>query len=176
MSNVFLVSDTHFGHHNMLKFTNPDGTRVRPFWENADDMNADMIQRWNSVVGANDKVYHLGDVVINRKYLHIMSQLNGKKVLIKGNHDIFKITDYLEHFYDIRSYHTLANKLILSHIPIHPMEISRFKFNVHGHLHEKIVMDENGSQHPKYFSVCVEKINYTPIPLETVLDKLKDVS
>ncbi|NBU74861.1 MAG: hypothetical protein EBS30_06540, partial [Planctomycetes bacterium] len=55
------------------------------------------IKNWNDRVGPNDKVYHLGDVVINRKALGIMRRLNGDKVLIRGNHDIFRDDEYREH-------------------------------------------------------------------------------
>ncbi len=82
MPAVFLVSDTHFGHTGVCRFTRNDGvTKLRP-WDNADEMDEEMVKRWNETVRPNDKVYHLGDVVINRKALKIMSRLNGDKVLI----------------------------------------------------------------------------------------------
>jgi len=82
-------------------------------------MDEDMIEKWNNVVGPKDKVYHLGDVVINRKAIPTLARLNGDKVLIKGNHDIFKLSDYTPYFRDIRGYHVM-NNYILSHVPVHP--------------------------------------------------------
>lgn len=174
MGNTFIVSDTHFGHANICKFVKEDGSKVRP-WIDVTEMDEALIANWNSVIRPQDKVYHLGDVVINRKYLSVMYRLNGDKVLIKGNHDIFKLTDYTEHFRDIRAYHVFGGeKLILSHIPIHEDSIERFKCNVHGHLHSNIVKNKFGKQHPNYFCACVEQINYTPIALEDVKMQLRE--
>ena len=64
-------------------------------------MDEEMVKRWNEVVRPNDKVYHLGDVVIARKNLHILGRLNGKQRLIRGNHDIFSTSDFFAHFDEI---------------------------------------------------------------------------
>src|SRR5690606_4937366 len=120
MPSVYLVSDTHFGHAGVCRFTKADGSKLRP-WDDPKLMDEDMVQLWNQTVKPEDKVYHLGDVVINRRALQIMHRLNGDKVLIKGNHDIFKLVDYTKYFRDIRAYHIMDN-LILSHIPIHPQQ------------------------------------------------------
>ena len=69
---------------------NFDGTKMRP-WDTAEEGDAAMVERWNSVVGDNDKVIHLGDVAIPRRGLKVLEQLKGRKVLIRGNHDIFKL-------------------------------------------------------------------------------------
>jgi calcineurin-like phosphoesterase family protein len=165
MSNIFLISDTHFGHVGVTQFLRDDGTKLRP-WGNIEEMDEALVSNWNSVVNPKDKVYHLGDVVINRKHLKTLLRLNGEKVLVKGNHDIFRINEYLEHFKDVRGYHILDN-LIMSHIPIHPDSRGRFKGNIHGHLHANNVGD------PWYYNVSVEQINYTPIPFETVREYYK---
>jgi len=90
MPSVFLVSDTHFGHMGVCKFTRNDGvTKLRPY-STPEEMDEDMIAKWNAKVKPTDKVYHLGDVVINRKALPTLHRLNGDKVLIRGNHDIFR--------------------------------------------------------------------------------------
>jgi len=170
MPNVFLISDTHFGHHNMYNFTLHDGTRVRHEFENVTEGDLAMIQNWNKVVGKKDKVYHLGDVFINRKAKFILNELNGDKVLIKGNHDIFKLNDYTEFFRDIRAYHVL-DKMIISHVPIHRESLGKFVGNVHGHLHRGVVLDSEKNPDPMYQSVCVEHINYTPIELSEVRKK-----
>ena len=170
MANVFLVSDTHFGHAGVCRFLRNDGTKLRP-WDDPDEMDEAMIERWNNVVRMNDKVYHLGDVVINRKALPTLNRLNGNKVLIRGNHDIFKMEDYSAYFRDIRGCHIL-NGMIMSHIPIHEDSIARFGVNIHGHLHSNRIM-KNGVIDPRYHSVCVEQIDFTPISLEDVKLKIK---
>lgn len=179
MSNTFLVSDTHFGHVGCTKFLNDDCSKMRP-WDNVEEMDEALVANWNKVVGPKDKVYHLGDVVINRKALKTLERLNGDKVLIKGNHDIFHHHDYLRYFRDIRAYH-LLDKILLAHIPVHPASLERWRGQIHGHLHTYAVMKWGGIamqeycyEDPKYFSVCVERINYTPIPFEKVNDIFKE--
>jgi calcineurin-like phosphoesterase family protein len=183
MPSVFLVSDTHFGHTGVCRFTRNDGvTKLRP-WDNADEMDEEMVQRWNERVKPTDKVYHLGDVVINRKALKIMHRLNGDKVLIRGNHDIFRDNEYREHFRELRAYHVM-NGMILSHIPVHEASLGRFGVNIHGHLHanrvkkargvdaktgEVLYSDENDV---RYHCVCVEQTDYTPILFEDVLKRI----
>jgi calcineurin-like phosphoesterase family protein len=172
MSETFIISDTHFGHTGVCHFLRNDGTKLRP-WDNPDDMDEVMIQRWNETVKPNDKVYHLGDVVINRKSLSTLYRLNGDKVLIKGNHDIFKLQDYTNHFRDIRAYHVVHN-IIFSHIPVHAGSKGRFKANIHGHLHSNRVMFEgNKTIDPWYFCACVEHTDYKPIALDDILKQLQ---
>jgi len=185
MPAVFLVSDTHFGHAGVCRFTRADGcTPLRP-WDSAEEMDEAMVKAWNERVRPNDKVYHLGDVVINRKSLSIMSRLNGDKVLIRGNHDIFKDTDYREHFRELRAYHVM-NGLILSHIPVHEASLGRFGGNIHGHLHANRVMKARGVDartgevlysneiDPRYWCACVEQTDFAPILFEDVLKRITE--
>lgn len=178
MPSVFLTSDTHFGHLGVCKFTKSDGvTKLRP-WDTPEEMDEEMVKRWNEVVKPNDKVYHLGDVVINRRALKTLHRLNGDKVLIKGNHDIFKLTDYTEHFRDIRGYHVM-NGMILSHIPMHEESLGRFGVNIHGHLHANRVMrvkhkDATPEIDVRYHCVCVEQTDFRPILFEDVIKRIKE--
>jgi len=178
MPAVFLVSDTHFGHAGVCRFMRNDGvTKLRP-WDTAEEMDEFMVKAWNERVRPNDKVYHLGDVVINRKALGIMRRLNGDKVLIRGNHDIFKDTDYREHFRELRAYHVM-NGMILSHIPIHSESLGRFGTNIHGHLHANRVMMPgfNGKitdiVDVRYHCVCVEQTDFAPILFEDVIRRIE---
>ena len=178
MPAVFLVSDTHFGHAGVCRFMRNDGvTKLRP-WTDPAEMDEFMVKAWNERVGPNDKVYHLGDVVINRKALGIMRRLNGDKVLIRGNHDIFRDTDYREHFRELRAYHVM-NGMILSHIPIHSESLGRFGTNIHGHLHANRVMlpGFNGKVTDivdvRYHCVCVEQTDFAPILFEDVVKRIE---
>jgi len=171
MADIFLVSDTHFGHAGVCKFLCDDGSKLRP-WTDPAEMDEEMVKRWNETVCPTDKVYHLGDVVINRKALGTLSRLNGDKVLIKGNHDIFKLEDYTAHFRDIRGYHVMDN-FIFSHIPVHSDSKGRFAGNIHGHLHSNKVMKMHGDKKttqvdPWYECVCVEQTDFRPIAYEDV--------
>lgn len=163
MAKTFLISDTHFGHKNILTFRNSLGHLIRDGFKDIDHHNEVLIERWNSVVKPEDKVYHLGDVGFKNwtAMEKILTRLNGTKVLIKGNHDNHKLSQYAQVFKDVRAYHVL-DRFILSHVPIHPHSIGRWKANIHGHLHQDDVGD------PNYFNVSVEKINYTPIDFEVI--------
>ena len=185
MPSVFLVSDTHFGHAGVCRFTRDDGvTKIRP-WTDPEEMDEAMVKMWNETVKPTDKVYHLGDVVINRKSLKIMHRLNGDKVLIRGNHDIFRDDEYREHFRELRAYHVM-NGMILSHIPLHEASLGRFGVNIHGHLHTNRVMKPRGIDaktgatlygdeiDPRYHCVCVEQTDFRPILFEDVIQRIKD--
>ena len=172
MSSVFLVSDTHFGHMGVCRFTRNDGvTKLRP-WDSPEEMDEEMVKRWNETVGPNDKVYHLGDVVINRKALKTLARLNGDKVLIRGNHDIFPDNEYRQYFRELRAYHVM-NGMILSHIPLHPESLGRFGVNIHGHTHANRV-EKDGSFDPRYHCVCVEQTDFRPILFEDVLKRITE--
>lgn len=166
MPSVYLVSDTHFGHVGVTKFLRNDGTKLRP-WDDAEKMTWDMVELWNKTVKPNDKVYHLGDAVINRKWLYILGHLNGDKVLIRGNHDIFKLNDYTPYFRDIRGYH-IMDGYILSHIPVHTSQLERWKGNIHGHLHSNHLDDH------RYLNICVENTDYKPILFEEARKRFED--
>jgi calcineurin-like phosphoesterase family protein len=174
MPSVWITSDTHFGHEKTCTvFKKEDGTPLRPF-ASAEEMDEVMVARWNERVRPTDKVYHLGDVVINRKALKTLRRLNGDKVLIRGNHDIFKLSDYLEHFRDVRGYHVM-NGMILSHIPIHPESLGRFGVNIHGHLHANRVQISNGYRminDLRYHCVCVEQTDFAPILFEDAIHRI----
>ena len=178
MPSVFLVSDTHFGHFGVCKFTRNDGvTKLRP-WDNPEEMDEEMVKRWNETVRPNDKVYHLGDVVINRKALKTLGRLNGDKVLIRGNHDIFRDDEYRQYFRELRAYHVM-NGMILSHIPIHSESLGRFGVNIHGHLHSNRVQIRGFNGKPmgidnRYHCVCVEQTDFRPILFEDVIKRIKE--
>ena len=178
MPAVFLVSDTHFGHAGVCRFMRNDGvTKLRP-WTDPDEMDEFMVKAWNERVRPNDKVYHLGDVVINRKALGIMRRLNGDKVLIRGNHDIFRDDEYRQYFRELRAYHVM-NGMILSHIPVHAESLGRFGVNIHGHLHANRVMlpGFNGKitdiVDVRYHCVCVEQTDFAPILFEDVIERIR---
>ena len=178
MPAVFLTSDTHFGHAGVCRFLRDDGvTKLRP-WDNPDEMDEEMVKRWNETVRPNDKVYHLGDVVINRRAMNTLYRLNGDKVLIRGNHDIFRDEEYRQHFRELRAYHVM-NGMILSHIPIHEESLGRFGVNIHGHLHANRVQIRGFNKKPmgidnRYHCVCVEQTDFRPILFEDVMKRIKE--
>jgi calcineurin-like phosphoesterase family protein len=187
VADKFVIGDTHFGHTNSWeKFKLPNGDPLRPF-TSTEEMDEAMIERWNAKVKPEDTVYHVGDVVINRKSLHLVKRLNGKKRLVRGNHDIFKDADYNEvGFTALYGVRVFVDKFILSHIPLHPDCVTeRFRVNVHGHLHANEVMwdtyKDMGDPHtltrvreidPRYLCVSVEHTNYEPLSFEEVDERI----
>ena len=171
MTNIFLISDTHFNHANILKFTNLAGQQTRPEFGNLDEMNEHIIDRWNSVVGENDLVYHLGDVYFGKQNNEasnrsILRRLKGKKHLILGNHDDAKDPVLHEFFDKITMWHYLRDHgMTLSHIPLHETTLNESRhgekaLNIHGHIHR------NPSPSKRHINVSVEQINYTPVAVE----------
>jgi len=176
MSNIFLYSDPHFGHQGVCNFTREDGSPLRP-WNEVEEMDEALVDRFNKVVGPKDKVYFLGDVAMRKPGLQTVLRLNGDKVLIKGNHDIFDLKDYLSvGFRDIRGCHVLSG-MIMTHIPIHTQSLQRFGTNIHGHLHANRIMKFDTFRgyeiDPDYHCVCVEHTDYAPISLEDIKKKIE---
>lgn len=160
MVDIWLISDTHFGHANIIKYCN------RPFAD-AEEMDAVLIENWNRTVKPQDHVYHLGDVAVSPQRLHqVLPRLLGHKRLILGNHDNHApMADYVKHFERIMCWR-LFKPLLLTHVPIHPDSFGKAAINVHGHTHEK------GSPVGPYYSVCVERQQYAPVHLEEVAHRL----
>lgn len=168
MAKTWVVSDTHFGHTRILEFKDHSGTPIRPF-ATVEDMHRAMISTWNSRVAPSDKVYHLGDVAMRRQSLELVGQLNGDKVLIRGNHDIYDIHDYLKYFRDVRGVHVVTGYTVLTHIPLHPGSMDRWALNIHGHLHGRRVLKEDGTVDPKYICASVEHWSWGPVLLEELV-------
>lgn len=177
MSKTFLISDTHFGHEGTASiFKREDGSPLRPF-KNAAHQDEVMIENWNRVVSPDDRVYHLGDFCMARRHLSVLDRLNGRIAIVLGNHDPWGIADWVKH---PNVTHVLGYKvypehgLILSHVPVSERQLEgRFRYNIHGHTHDKFVKDSKGHPDPRYIPVCVEHIDYTPIDLDVILKRLK---
>jgi calcineurin-like phosphoesterase family protein len=162
MREIFVISDTHFNHANMLKFTDADGQLIRPF-NNVLEMNEMMVDNWNRTVRDQDIIYHLGDVYMTNGHHAnaILHRLRGRKRLILGNHDNGKDQVLHKHFQKITLWRMWPDLgLILSHVPMHQSSFRKAALNVHGHIHA------SESPGPEYRNVCVEKTNYTPVNIE----------
>ncbi len=140
MQNIYFTSDHHFGHKNIIKFSE------RPF-ANVDEMDQEMINRWNEKVQENDKVYHLGDVGLcpPSRLSEILNQLNGHIYLIKGNHeksalacrDRFEwVKDYYELRIDDPEFHKGSQLLVLFHYGMRVWNSSHWgTYHLYGHSH-----------------------------------------
>lgn len=168
MSNYYFISDTHFGHKNILTFTKDEGTLIRPGFNDIKEMNEYIISQWNSIIKSNDKVIHCGDVAFGKTNFHdCVSQLNGIKYLVLGNHDNFHISEYFKYFKKIYSSLYLGkDDAIVTHIPVHETSLRRFKVNIHGHMHHNKLNDD------RYFNVSCEQLDYKPIHFDEIMNSL----
>ncbi len=139
----FYISDLHFGHENVIKF---DG---RPF-DTVEEMDAALIENWNSVVDKSDEVYVLGDFCWStdrKKWSDLIDKLNGSIHLIKGNHDVKKMPKETKlKFASITDYKEIndnGRRVIMSHYPI-PFYRSDYNENIYhlyGHVHVTLEND-----------------------------------
>lgn len=167
----FFISDPHLGHENILKFKDDDGKFIRSGFSSIEEHDNLIIENINKKARIQDKLYILGDVAIKKNFLCLLDKINTKKlVLIKGNHDIYQLKDYLPYFKDIRSYKMMPKHgIIFSHIPVHPDSLEgRFNRNVHGHIHHRKIDNK------KYLNICPERVGYEPLELEEILEKLNE--
>lgn len=141
MINYFVISDTHFGHDNVIKYTN------RPF-KDVEEMNERLVELWNQAVGDDDYVIFLGDFALGQKenIYKYSSKLNGHKTIILGNHDRRK-DFYLKAGFeqavkrlDIPATESgLGFDLVFTHHPL--LGIKQNERNIHGHIHDKRLDD-----------------------------------
>lgn len=171
---IYFTSDLHFGHYNIIAHCN------RPF-QSIDHMNSVLIQNWNQKVTDRDDVYILGDFTMEDAATahRFFSVLNGKKYLIRGNHDKFteKFEQYAEDIVWIKDYHVLKyekKKFILFHYPILEWEsYGKGSIHLYGHIHNNIqslervkVLDKNA------YNVGVDVNGYAPISIDEVIKRI----
>lgn len=174
MSKIYVISDTHFNHTNILKFTDADGKLFRgDLFKDTDEMNEYMVGKWNETVTPEDHVYHLGDVYFGSKEKAdlLLSRLNGKKRLVLGNHDDGKDPVLQKHFQKIMVWRKWPEyDCILSHCPLHSSNLyGKVSINVHGHIHQ------NQAPSNIHVNMSVEQIDYTPQLLDDVIRNHKKI-
>ena len=169
MKNIFFTSDHHFGHKNIIKFSN------RPF-ASVEEMDETMIERWNEKVNPEDEVYHLGDVALcsPSKLRKILARLNGKIYLIKGNHekaamecaDQFEwVKDYYELTVEDEEFHEGKNMIILLHYGMRVWNASHWgTYHLYGHSHGTLPDDPK----MRAIDVGVDCHDFYPLSYEEV--------
>ncbi|MBP3205702.1 MAG: phosphoesterase [Lachnospiraceae bacterium] len=152
---VFFIADTHFDDDNIRRYEN------RPF-EDTTQMNEAMIRNWNRIVAPSDIVYFLGDVGADS----YVARLNGIKYLVKGNHDTASNDHYREiGFAEVYDLPVIYDSYwILSHEPLYINRNMPYA-NIFGHVHANPAYRDISS---RSYCVSVERISYTPVPLERI--------
>ena len=166
---IWLISDTHFNHKNMIEWRTG-----RPGFSSVEEMNQLMIDNWNSNIKQGDIVYHLGDVFMGSQdwFKSNWPRLNGRKRLIVGNHDDIKFLSCGGFFSKVLMWRKFQEfGILLSHVPLDKGSLYNWKsdeylHNVHGHTHRN-----NHEDVDTYTNICVEQTNYKPINIEEVRKK-----
>jgi calcineurin-like phosphoesterase family protein len=182
MSKIFYISDTHFSHEAIIKFDS------RPF-ETAEEMNEVLVNNWNSVVGEDDITFVIGDFMwrFRDEDFHFIKRLNGRKRLLKGNHDLTHGKNFKRLFEHISDYEKIKDgdkTVVLSHYPMLAYDGSFMGRNYHlyGHVHntdeykmiERFIAENKDTEHPfKMYNVgCMMPwMDYAPRTLEEIIER-----
>lgn len=181
---VFIVSDHHFFHNNIIKYCN------RPF-ETVEEMNEVLVKNWNSVIGPDDHIYHLGDFCFGNvekwNWCLEPGRLNGHIHLILGNHDpdrIFRPGTMIERFDSIEFQKVLIIDgwtVYLNHFPFASFSnnIDHKVVQLLGHIHSgptgigNVMLNGNNLQWNQY-DVGVDNNEYMPISLARAMEIIKE--
>jgi len=158
---TFFTADQHFGHKNILRYCN------RP-WDNINDHDLALVDLHNSCVKPDDLVYYLGDFALCAQgYIQgALQRLNGRKVLIRGNHDKpikGHLTQYFEEIYDYKKIVVEGQHIVLFHYPIANWHMKHYgAWHLHGHSHGNFP----SSVPQQMVDVGVDMWDYKPVSFE----------
>ena len=163
MKNIFFIADTHFGEDEVFRMS-----RENYRFRTCEIKDRIMTENWNRVVQPEDTVYILGDFG-NPKFA---KELNGTKILIKGNHDTYSEEEYLTYFkrtYDMTVLY--ENFFLLSHEPLFIPDWHSPYVNLFGHTHNNPIYRTVSA---RSYCVCACRQNYTPILYKDILEAIKE--
>ncbi len=179
LSNTWFISDTHFNHKNIIEYCD------RPF-SGVEEMDQEMIQKWNARIAPSDVVYHLGDFCMGETSTieKIVPLLNGEIHLIKGNHDhkkrltIYNQQPNIVEIMDLTQVYTDEKIVfVLCHYPITNGELfeqivenNREIYVIHGHTHDQGYFFDSDLN---VFNVCVDHTNFYPINLNELISIIR---
>jgi len=173
---IFFTADTHWGHRNIIKYCH------RPFAD-VEEMNEALIDNWNSVVGKDDIVFHLGDFAMggSAEWSRFLERLNGKIYLILGNHDMKTIGKGFSRF-EYVTMQMLINiggqQIYLNHCPLLFYGESKNTWQLYGNVHTNL--HHTGTNRsiidnllPTQYDVGVDNNNFTPVSYEQICAKIQ---
>lgn len=167
---IFYTADSHFGHRNILRFCD------RPY-ETIEEMDRDLIARWNGKVTGNDTVYVLGDMFFRSENpAEILSRLKGKKHLIVGNHDSSWMSkvDLEKHFLSVSLMMDLSGGktgVTLCHYPLLTWKHAKRTYMIHGHIHKDTTFEiwPMIASNSHILNAGVDINNFEPVTFEELL-------
>lgn len=167
MNSVYLTADLHLGHANIIKYDQ------LPFIS-VEQMDETIIKNWNNTVSKENTVFVLGDASFynKEKTKEIISQLHGKKILIKGNHDCHNIQWWTETgFSEVSNYPIIYKEFyIFSHEPPAYFNHDSYQIHFYGHVHNtemyKTITKTSAC-------VCASRWNFTPVNIEKIIELIK---
>lgn len=165
---IYYTSDTHFSHKNIIKYEN------RPF-KDVEEMDNELIKRWNNKVTKNDDVYIIGDFAF-KNHIEILKQLNGRKHLILGNHDFnfIKKENILKEFDSVDIYKEITDGkylVTMFHYPIKVWDKKHYgAIHLYGHIHTN-VKEVDYKENEKAYNVGCDVNNYEPKTLKELMEK-----
>lgn len=184
MPKTFYIADWHYGHKNILAYDN------RPF-RTIEEMNAELVKRWNDTVSPEDTVYILGDMFWCKtsEAIRVLDFMHGKKILIRGNHDRCKDAEFAKRFVKIADYLEIEDNgrhIVLCHYPI-PCFRSHYHgwYHLYGHVHNSF--EWNMMEHDRFLmedlyekpclmynvGAMIPYMDYTPRTLDEIVGEEK---
>lgn len=171
----WFTSDTHFGHGNIITYSK------RPF-KTVEEMDEELINRWNERVGKGDLIFHLGDFLFKggrERMEEILSRLNGQIHLVKGNHDR-DVDRYKNKFVWIKDLAEVKvpddeaeegkQRIILCHYAMRVWKNSHHgSWHLYGHSHGSLREDMNS----RSFDIGVDMNGYAPVSYEEVKERMR---
>ena len=161
MSRILITSDLHLGHKNIHKY--------RQQFSSAEEHHEYVYERLATNVNKADTIYFLGDVAFTPEWLAKIKAIPCRhKKLVCGNHDRdhFSMAELCDAFDSVDAMYSSRN-VWWQHCPMHPEEIRRRLYNIHGHTHQYLIMNGDVPSY-RYFNACLEHTDYKPITFEEV--------
>lgn len=164
MRNIWFISDTHFGHENIIVYSRPD-------FKTVEEMESVIIENWNRTVGEQDLVYHLGDFAWTTAHAkRVRPLLNGTIRLVVGNHDdipSLAAAGLFQRLYMWKQFREFG--FTATHLPMRGEQLRHGRMNLHGHVHGNLSGLESFHR-----DVSVESTGYLPVSLDNVVRWFKE--
>ena len=165
MAGVFFTADLHLGHRNIIQYCN------RPY-SSVDEMDESLISNWNSKVEKNDHIYIVGDFTMGSNATTYLRRLNGRKHLVRGNHDNEPKLDHgWTSIHDLRTVKVGSQPIVLCHYALRVWDKSHYgSYHCYGHSHGKLPDDLDSLS----LDVGVDCHSYFPLEFEEIKNLMKN--